>query len=726
MKFLPISLNDMAQCLRAFPALTLVGGVIFKSLVASAVEPTQQPSTLAPEYAPDTRGQGDLLASMPSERDYLDAQVPVVLSVSRLPQRLDEIPGSVTIIDRQMIHASGARDVADLLRLVPGFAVSDAFEDGTAAGSYHSQIRTMFPNQMQLMVDGRSVYSLYLAGSVGPGLQTVALDDIERIEIYRGSNSAAYGARAFLGSINIVTRDLVDTHGVMARLSAGVGEHGAGVDDWGLRLGGSGQVMQTSGFGMTGWRLSADRRRDDNLRGASGSLTVQRINLRTDLNISVQDQLELRAGQSQIENWLGREDNPLPGPHTRTITTGYAQIDWRRALNEDGDLLVQLSHTDEDVDELTYFSSRSPLNRRYYSDIAWNLSGRARSTNLLAQHTVRISPSLRGVWGGELRREETTSEPLYDTGRSFIEDFTRLFTNIEWRFAEDWLLNAGALAERSSLADKDEIAPRLMVNWRVANTDTSRYTLRAGVSRAFRPVSVFERNADIRFKDPNTGADIGYMYDASIGGGVRPESIDVKELGWLVEAGSVLSLDLRVFEEQLHDVVIDNWVSKRGGTADRGRKVFTYVNGEDFDVRGAEAQLRWKPWSGAQLHYAWTQFESEQRMRLSPAAQGTAVPTHYSQSLLYVQRLPWGLTASAFYYEMGDRIYSNDIKYARPYSRVDLRLAKALRLDDRWWAGRQAELAMTWQNIDGDDVDYSEEDPRYFQRRVFFTLQLGY
>ena len=49
-----------------------------------------------------------------------------MLSVSRLPQRLDETPGAVTIIDRDMIRLSGARDVADLLRLVPGFQTSTA------------------------------------------------------------------------------------------------------------------------------------------------------------------------------------------------------------------------------------------------------------------------------------------------------------------------------------------------------------------------------------------------------------------------------------------------------------------------------------------------------------------------------------------------------------------------------------------------------------------------
>ncbi|MDI1245350.1 MAG: TonB-dependent receptor plug domain-containing protein, partial [Rhodoferax sp.] len=62
-----------------------------------------------------------------SEKDFLE-EMPIILSVSRLPQRLDETPGAVTILDRDFIRSSGARDVADLLRLVPGFQSSTSFE----------------------------------------------------------------------------------------------------------------------------------------------------------------------------------------------------------------------------------------------------------------------------------------------------------------------------------------------------------------------------------------------------------------------------------------------------------------------------------------------------------------------------------------------------------------------------------------------------------------------
>ncbi|MFO6421347.1 TonB-dependent receptor plug domain-containing protein [Hylemonella sp. W303a] len=715
----------MARSLRDFAALmAMLVGLVFETGAASGVELASEsemplPQT-DPEAGPPTAASSPWLLS---EQDYLEPQVPVVLTVSRLPQRLEEIPGAVTVIDREAIRASGARDVADLLRLVPGFSVSNSFEEGASAGSYHG-LRSTFPNQMQLLVDGRSVYSLHLGGSVGPGLQTVALDDIERIEIFRGPNSATYGARAFKGSINIITRDLVETQGVMARLTRGVGQNGAGVNDWGVRLGGvadsdgvSNAGDRFSGLGFTGWRLSADRRLDEGLQGAGGAVEVRRVNARADANVSQQDQLSFRAGQSWIESWIGQHYD-FPGLHTRGMTTSYAQIDWNRNLDVNADLWIQFSHTDEQVDERERGSLPYPPQGSDGQGVLYDRSGRTSSTNLLAQQTRRLNTALRAVWGGEWRRETSDSYALYATHQPYVEDFARLFGNVEWHFADDWLLNAGALIERSSLIEENELAPRLMLNWNVGKTGTATHTLRAGVSRAFRPASMFEREADVRYYDPQTGQEIGYEYDASLGDPSRPERVDSAELGWLVDAGAALNFDLRVFQERVHGVIVDRRASKVGGQLARRGRVFTYVNGEDFDLQGAEAQLIWQPWRGAQLRYAHAQFTSDQVIGRSEQ------PVYRSHSVFFTQRLPKGWNFSLWDYYMDERIYPNNIEVAPSHSRVDVRVARTFNWGSSTGMGRQAELALTLQNIDGADADDVPEIR--FQRRVFLTLQLGY
>ncbi|WP_152089046.1 hypothetical protein [Azospira sp. I09] len=64
-------------------------------------------------------GQGAESVADLSEQDFL-ADVPVVLTASRLRQNVADAPAAVTVIDRQMIRDSGAWSIPDLFRLVPG------------------------------------------------------------------------------------------------------------------------------------------------------------------------------------------------------------------------------------------------------------------------------------------------------------------------------------------------------------------------------------------------------------------------------------------------------------------------------------------------------------------------------------------------------------------------------------------------------------------------------
>lgn len=616
-----------------------------------------------------------------SEKDYLD-EVPIVLSVSRLPQRLDETPGALTLIDRDMIRMSGARDVADLLRLVPGFRVSNSFEANTPQGSYHTSLSD-FSNHIQIMVDGRSVYSTYLRGSTGPGLQTVALEDIERIEVFRGSNSAAYGARAFLGSINIVTRDLADTQGVQVQLARG----GNGIEDQLLRLG--------WGDDEARFRLTADGRNDDGLLGASGTNRVQRVNLRADLRAGPRDVLELRTGNSLIDAGVGFAGTADNNARTRRLDTSFVQLDWRRNLDPDQDLALQLSHTVENIrDNFVYTLAPS---------LTLDFGGRSSSSNLLAQHTVRIDPALRLVWGGELRREVITSRAQYNTDAAFVTDFSRLFTNAEWRLHPDLLLNAGALFERSSIAGA-HLSPRVMLNWTAAEG----HTMRGGVSRAFRPPSTYEKYANVRYYLGGSLADSTNVAR----GNVVEEKVEVRELGYLAELpGSALSLDLRLFDERVRDFITELDYNLPGSGGDGIAK--DYVNKENFRIRGHEAQLRWRPWSGGRLSYGFSDLQSTQSYG------GANLVGRYSiQSLMFMQQLPAAWDLSLSHYEADAGQFPGANSAAPAYSRTDLRVAKALRL-----AGRRAEISVVGQNLGASYQDFMPKLRVQSQAYVMLKLE---
>lgn len=612
-----------------------------------------------------------------SEQDYL-SDMPIVLSVSRLPQRLDDTPGAVTIIDRDMIRLSGARDVADLLRLVPGFQTSTSFETGAPLAYYHGAFDA-YSNRLQLLIDGRSAYSPYAIGSVGPGLQTVELDDIERIEVLRGSNSAAYGARAVLGVVNIVTHHTADTLGLRAGVS--VGENG--VRDAKASIGWG---VATSGT----YRLSVDRRSDGGLAGSNGHNQVNRFNFRSDLPLTTRDELQLRAGTTAIETgkgYAGQVDNPF---HDAGLRASYAQLDWRRNLGANEDVALILSHTQDRYDD-SFKYSLLPLGINDSLDVS--IDGHSSNDSISLQHTLRYSSALRWVWGGEVRREQVTSKPLYNTDTAFVTQFTRVFGNAEWRIAPAWVLNAGAMAEHNSVTG-NSLAPRLMLNWHVADGQT----LRGGVSRAFRPPSTYEDFANVRYVW--NGHLLAVTTLAS--GNLASESMLVRELGYLGDFRTLgLNLDVRAFDERL-----DNFITQLNATSPKN-----YANSENIAIRGLEYQLHWRPWRGTRvmLNQAYIGIDSPQPGRALAAPK-------WSGSLALFQKLPAGVDLTLTHYDGG--IATLPGSHPNVYmNRTDLRLGSVFRV-----GGKKAELALVLQNLGRSYADFAPEFT--FERRAFVTLQL--
>ncbi len=135
---------------------------------------------------------------------------------SKSAQTLRESPGIVSLITRDEIVASGARDLIDVLRLVPGFEFGIDVRGVTSIG-----IRGNWAHEGKVLIlwDGQSMNEI-LFPSVQLG-NHYPVDLIERIEIVRGPGSAVYGGMAELGVINIVSRAAGDPRGTLANASFG-------------------------------------------------------------------------------------------------------------------------------------------------------------------------------------------------------------------------------------------------------------------------------------------------------------------------------------------------------------------------------------------------------------------------------------------------------------------------------------------------------------------------
>ena len=628
-----------------------------------------------------------------SESDYL-ADVPTVISVSRIAQTLEDTPGAVTILDRPFIRMTGARDVVDLLRFVPGFQTTSAFETDAPMATYHGRDND-WANRIQVLVDGRSVYSSLLDGSAGIGWQTLALDDIERIEVLRGSNSATYGARAFLGVVNIISRDVRETQGPAATITQGDN----GVSDQGLRIGWS---QADASF-----RLSADSVSDNGLQGAFGKSHTERLNFSSHMALDQGADLDLRAGAVGIDAGRGsflpnQYGNPA---RMRFMGSQFVQLDWHQALDDTHDLAISASHTENsNKDRFLYLAPGA-----YYLATV-DFSGDEWIDALTLQNTIRLSSTLRTVWGAEVRREQVVSAPQFDGLGGISSNYYRLFGSAEWRLSDRWLLNAGALAESNDLSG-NSLSPRLMLNWQLAPG----HTFRIGASTAFRPPSAFEKFGRIQYLDANGQNPTGYYTFNN--GSVGPEKLFSRELGYNLELpGLHLGGDVRVFNEQITNAIVTNPIGIIPGV-----QYQSTANAQDDQITGVEMQANWAPQPDTKvfLTQTWTQIHVSASPNEDLVFRAEHGAPRYAFALTLMHDFSSGLHLSLMQQASDEMALMSDSGSHMLYSmqRTDLRLAQDFRLGNK-----KAMLALVLQNL---GTPYQDGDWKFrFERRAMLTLKI--
>ncbi|MCX8017566.1 MAG: TonB-dependent receptor, partial [Rhodocyclaceae bacterium] len=602
-----------------------------------------------------------------SEQDYF-SELPEVLTVTRLAQPLNETPGAVTIIDRETIRRSGAREVSDLLRLVPGYLFGGV-NGAHPAVAYHAPLDE-FGARNLLFLDGRPLYNAFYVGDTFHGMMGVLVEDIERIEVLRGSNSAAYGANAMFGVINLVTRHAHDTHG--GQLAINEGEKG--LRDARVRLGWGGE--------RASFRLSAGRREDEGWKGARDDRRIEQLHFRSDFHPAAHQEAMLAAGVVDMALGAGRGTNGEPW---RTI--GWREIylngQWRRQLAGGGELKLSV-HFDEATNE-----DRA----RYAPDptVLLDYSGKSRKLGIELQHQLILSPAWRAVWGLGFERNEARSPPLFNRDDAVVANEARWFGNLEWRPHPQWLVNAGAFLSHHSWLGED-FSPRLMANFHL----TADHTLRLGASRSTRSPNLFELAADQRFYPQNFASlwaagekmaalaawfKIPYrLYYAD--GRLRPERLETVELGYFGRLAPRLTLDLRGYVERMSEVVQRVSVTLPGYVtpatfltipAGTPIPVGTLTNTPGFTTRGLEYQLRWKLFDEGELWLG----QNWQRLVWNDNAlkPGNNQPPHLATTLAWLQKLPGDLDFSLVFNHWGVMSWGS-AKDALPVQRrLDARLA---------------------------------------------------
>ncbi|MDP2963575.1 MAG: TonB-dependent receptor [Sulfurimicrobium sp.] len=620
-----------------------------------------------------------------NEQAYLTA-LPIVLTPSRLPQPLNEAPAAMTVIDRDMIRASGYRDIPRLLRLVPGMQVGQE-RGGTHWVTYHG-LGNDFPSWMQVLVDGRSVYSPGNFDGVDWAALPVAIDEIDRIEVVRGTDSAAYGSNAFLGVINIITRHSADDSG--AKVSARAGA--AAIGDVGLELG------DASGTGSL--RLNAAYKQDAGFDGLHDGKRSTLVSLRTDRRISNHDEIMFRMAASNGSRELGYPDSIFNNNGERGSDTLNAtlHLQWRHTPTPGEEWLLHYyrnqdrTHEEWAASAPAYGIGAVPLNRNRSSV----------RDNLELQHRLTLSGTLRAVWGMEAHHDRVEAPFLYYGNANQSSDLARLFGQTEWWFRPDWSFNASAQAEKFD-SDALHISPRLFANWKFTPQDT----LRFGYAHAWRPPTLFERYGDVRAMYQGTLLAQPYLPNPDL----QPAHIDSLEIGYLSQVKTWNTrLDARLFNERVNHYITR--FSQPGFNAPLLSAILPSARYENLTtpitLRGLEYQIDSRPLPGTQLLLSHTLID-----RSCNDASVTQLTAPYSASLSWLQ--DWGKkwSSTLTLLRMGPMAGGTGFVPAgpyvsRPYTTLDARIAHTAK-----FGGTPLEIALVGTNLGGRHQEIADRSEQF-------------
>jgi len=337
----------------------------------------------------------------------------IVVTPTRMAESSRAVIGDITVISEDAVAAAGQTSLLELLQAQPGLEIT---QEGGAGTNASVRIRGGNSGHTLVLVDGLRVGSATVGTTP---LESIALDQIERIEILRGPASSLYGADAVAGVIQIFTK-----RGSGApRLSASVGAGSHGLLQG--RAGYSGQTGATrfslgAGYGRTDGGFSAARPDaygfhpdEDGDEKRSAHLNMEHaINDRHRVGISGmanRDTVEYDAGTaddvahndvnslsawwkgrlsedwtSQLRVGLGQNhtENFSLGTSTGQFATDQAQYLWQNDLAlPGGNLTVSLERNEQEVDASTvYTRTRRSVN-----------AGQVGYLGQWAAHTVQAS-----------------------------------------------------------------------------------------------------------------------------------------------------------------------------------------------------------------------------------------------------------------------------------------------------------------------------------------------
>ncbi len=480
------------------------------------------------------------LPLLATERDDALKLPDVLISASRQVESRTATSAANTVFTRTDIDRLQPTSVTDLLTRVPGVQVAPTGGRGSLPGIF---IRGTKAAQSLVLVDGVRIAN---ATSGDSGLQFLDVDQIERIEVLRGSRSAVYGSDAIGGVIQIFTRRS-NGPGLQPRLRMAAGSNqtfqrslglSGGNDATRFNLGAS--LDETAGIDSTGPSFDSDGDHDA-YRNRSLNLSLSHtFNERFEAGVNLLDS----RGRSEYDNPYGRldEDTWLSYPQQPYTDFSVSSLGgWFDAqLNDAWHSRLELGHSENRDDKRDKLSDQRFIYNTYRDQVTW-------------QNDLAFDDQNQLMLGGDWYEER------FHGTANFSEDSRwNRAAFAQYRFTgEHFLSELGVRHDRNQ-----QYGDQTTWNASLTLPLNSRNDLLASYSEGFR-APTFNDLYDVQYGNPD----------------LRPEHSKSYELQWRSQLASHTRLEASLYRTDLRDAINYDPTLRRPGNVDNAR-----INGFELSV----------------------------------------------------------------------------------------------------------------------------------------------
>lgn len=548
------------------------------------------------------------LHAAPVDGDGFDT---VTVTGTRVGDR-HELPGSISVIDRAAIEAANATSVLDLLRTVPGIRVTQPGGRGGVASVF---IRGGEPEFTMVLLDGIRVNDPQDVRGGSFDFSMIDVDDIERIEIVRGPQSAIYGSDALAGVINFITRARADEP--VVTLDGEVDEHGT--EHAGLAL--AGPVGESGGFWLRGATLDESDVTPGNAYTSDSVAGKLSFGSPAGTYFSVFSRYAANEGTSFPADSGGYRLAVLRTLEHRMSRDFTAGIAGGVRLGDGWRFELRASRYERDDGYLSpgvapgVFAGVPPNGARSTLE---QLSLSAYLTGEIGPVVATLGGDLEQVEGSSLGYAALVPDMLTPMSFALEREVKGAFAELMYRPARTLVLSAGVRRDDPD-GHAGETTLKLGAQWRIA----PRTTVHATWGEGFKLPGFFELGSPL-VGNPE----------------LRSERSESAELGLTRRFGDSLSATLTAYRSELNDLI------------DFDFERFTHVNRRSVTVQGTELEAAWAVVPGLELAAEVTYLdldveESDQPLRQRPDWRGS-LSALWSPRESWLLRTSWSFVGESF------------------------------------------------------------------------------